>query len=166
MFLKQYFLELLLYLLYQQKLLADVAQLFNTTVDFNDTINKVLHLVGMHSGVSRINITKVIDDGKYYSTIYEWCAEGIRPLMELTKQVPIDSIPDWNKQLSELGSVLIDFKNVVDISDGLKTFLQQIGVKFVLAYPLYVQNIFWGFIAFDDCVVLANYNFQQCFRTK
>jgi hypothetical protein len=32
------------YLLYQQKLLADVAQLFNTTDDFNDTINKVLHL--------------------------------------------------------------------------------------------------------------------------
>jgi hypothetical protein len=74
------------YLLYQQKLLADVAQLFNTTDDFNDTINKVLHLVGMHSGVSRINITKVIDDGKYYSTIYEWCAEGISPLIELTNE--------------------------------------------------------------------------------
>ena len=140
------------YLLYQQKLLADVAQLFNTTDDFNDTINKVLHLVGTHSGVSRINITKVIDDGKYYSTIYEWCAEGISPLIELTKRVSVDSIPDWSKQLSELGSVLIDFKNVTDISDDLKSFLQQIGVKSVLAYPLYVQNIFWGFIAFDDCV--------------
>ncbi|WP_321479051.1 PAS domain S-box protein [uncultured Bacteroides sp.] len=138
------------HLVFQQKLLADVAQLLNEQRDFDEMVNTVLELIGQHTNVSRIYIGKYTDDAIYCDTVYEWCNEGIESLMDVLQKVHFSTAPSWNELLSKNGRILADSINQLpkDITD----FIERLGVKSLLVYPLYINNRLWGFIGFDDYV--------------
>ncbi|MCI1681534.1 MAG: PAS domain S-box protein [Bacteroides sp.] len=142
--------EKLKHLNYQQKLLADVAQLLNKSDDFEGIINIVLRLVGQHSNVSRVYIFENTLDEQFTTNTYEWCNEGISGKKELFQMVPYTNVPSWKKILKEEGRIFsVDIKKLPqDIID----VLAPLNVKSLLAYPIYIQNRFWGFMGFDECV--------------
>jgi PAS domain S-box-containing protein len=138
------------YLVSQQKLLADVAQLLNEQRNFDEIVNKVLELIGRHTNVSRVYIGEYADDNLYCDMVYEWCNEGIESLIEVLQNVHFSAAPSWNTMLSKDGRILADTINKLpkDIAD----FVRKLGVKSLLVYPIYIDNHFWGFVGFDDYV--------------
>ncbi len=142
--------EKLRFLNRQQKLLSDVAQLLNKPGDFDDIINTVLRLIGEHSGVSRVYICENTLDEQFTSNTYEWCNEGIEGKKDEFQMVSFDEVPSWKKILNQEGRIFS--KNIQELPQDMIDLLEHLNVKSILTYPIYLQNHFWGFVGFDDCL--------------
>ncbi len=142
--------EKLKYLNHQQKLLADVTQLLNKSDDFDSVINTVLKLVGQHSNVSRVYICENTADERFTSNTHEWCNEGITEKKDEFQMVPFEAVPSWKKMLKEEGRIFS--VNIQELPQDMIDLLEPLNIKSLLAYPIYIQNRFWGFMGFDECL--------------
>ena len=142
--------EKLEYLNRQQKLLVDVAQLLNKPGDFNDIINTVLRLVGLHSNVSRVYIFENTPDEQFTSNTYEWINKGIEGKKAELQMLPFDQVPSWKKIISQKGRIFSE--NIQELPQDIINILKPLNVKSILVYPLYLQNHLWGFVGFDECL--------------
>lgn len=142
--------EKLKHFINQQKLLIDVAQLLNKPGDFDDIINTVLRLIGKHSNVSRVFVFKNTDDEQFTSNTHEWCNEGIDSKKDEFQMFPFAKSPSWKKMLIEEGRIFSE--NVAELPQDIIDLFEPLSVKSVLAYPINIQNHFWGFVGFDECL--------------
>ncbi len=142
--------EKLKHFINQQKLLVDVAQLLNKPDDFDDIINTVLSLIGRHSNVSRVFVFKNTDDEQFTSNTHEWCNEGIESKKNEFQMFPFAKVPSWKKMLLEEGRIFSE--NISELPQDIIDLFKPLNVKSVLAYPINIQNHFWGFMGFDECL--------------
>ena len=147
--------EKLKHLNHQQKLLADVAQLLNKPSDFDEIINTVLRLVGLHSKVSCVYIFENSADGKFSSNAYEWCNEGIKEKKDELQMLSNETNPSWKKFFNENGRIFSE--NIQELPPDMINLLEPLHVKSILAYPIYVQNHFWGFMGLSECFKNKNW---------
>ena len=136
--------------LYQQTLLADISQSFLDTENLNNKIQYTLQLMGKHTGVSRVYIFEDDSSGLITSNTYEWCNTGISPQMDDLQEIPYEVIPSWKKILNKEHKVFST--NIQELPNDILEILEPQGIKSILVLPLFVQNRFWGFIGFDECV--------------
>ena len=119
------------------------------------TVNNVLKLVGEATNVSRVYIFNrhIYNNEEHISQIYEWVANGI------TQQINNDEllrIPITNPMFISWAESMVKHKNIIGTIDEFngitKDVLSEQGILSVLAIPIFVKDIWWGFIGFDDCV--------------
>lgn len=134
----------------QQKLLADISQLLIRADDLYTVINHILKLLGEHTNVSRVYIFENTPDGIHTNNTYEWCNEGITPQIGILKDQPWEIIPTWKQIMTTKGRIFSD--NINELPEDIREVLAPQGIKSILSYPLYVENWFFGFIGFDECV--------------
>jgi len=120
--------------------------------DFTSSLFNALGVVANAVDADRVYIGKNYwDDTSMRSTIiHEWSG-GSRPIStkKQTVDLSLDSImPDWKKRL-EQGNCTN--KTVTEAAPELKAHMLKYGIKSILLIPVYVRNVFWGFIGFDDC---------------
>ena len=142
--------EKLKHFINQQKLLVDVAQLLNKPGDFDYIINTVLKLIGQHSNVSRVYVFKNTEDEQFTSNTHEWCNEGIIEKKDEFQMFPFAKVPSWEKMLIEDGRIFSD--NIDELPQDIIDVFEPLHIKSVLAYPINIQNHFWGFMGFDECL--------------
>jgi diguanylate cyclase (GGDEF)-like protein/PAS domain S-box-containing protein len=81
----------------------------------------------------------------------EWCAAGISPEIDkpLLQQLPYeDCFPRWAEMLSGGGIIA---SNVADFPANERQILVPQGIFSILILPLIVNEVFYGFIGFDNC---------------
>lgn len=139
------------YLFEQQKLLADISQQFNSLANIELVLNNALRLIGEHTQVSRVYICEDDQDGATSSNTYEWCNNGISHQIGNLQGIPYSSIPSWKQILIEKGRIFST--NISELPPDLIHFLKPQEIKSTLVYPIYVENVFYGFIGFDECVI-------------
>lgn len=139
------------YLYEQQKLLADISQLFNSHTNIELVLNDVLRLIGEHTKVSRVYICEDDQDGVASNNTFEWCNYGISPQIKNLQGVPYNSIPSWKHILIEKGRIFST--NISELPQDIIDYLKPQEIKSTLVYPIYVENTFYGFIGFDECVI-------------
>jgi len=119
------------------------------------TVNNVLKLVGEATNVSRVYIFNrhIYNNEEHISQIYEWVANGI------TQQINNDEllrIPINDPMFISWAESMVKHKNIIGTIDEFngitKDVLSEQGILSVLAIPIFVKDIWWGFIGFDDCV--------------
>lgn len=135
----------------QQKLLADISQLLNSSPHLHIILDEVLSLLGNHTDVSRVYIFEDSDDGCFTNNTYEWCNENIVPQIKELQEIPYEIIPSWKNMLIENGYIFSE--NIKELPDDIYQILAPQEIKSILVYPLYVQKSFYGFIGFDECVM-------------
>ncbi|MGD9559913.1 MAG: ATP-binding protein [Oscillospiraceae bacterium] len=102
--------------------------------------------------VDRVYIWKNHEkNGKLYCTqVYEW-SEGVPPQQgaDITVDIPYDeNIPGWEETLSSGRSV----KGLVrNLSQAEQEQLLPQGIVSILVVPIFLREMFWGFVGFDDC---------------
>ncbi len=138
------------HILQQQELVSDIALGMNTLEDFSVRVNRALQRTGEHTGVSRVYIFEDSADGKLSDNTFEWCNEGIEPMMKQLQGFPYDSIPSWKKMLIDKG--LVYSEDINRLPADLQKPLDLQSIRSIIAYPLYVQQRYFGFIGFDECV--------------
>jgi len=137
------------YLYKQQKLLADISQLLNTTSKIDNIIDSVLKLLGEHTQVSRVYIFEDSPDGLYTNNTHEWCNENIEPQKEVLQDIYYSSIPSWKMLLETEGMIFSE--DIKKIPEDVYNVLEPQGIKSILVYPLFFYNEIKGFIGFDEC---------------
>lgn len=73
-----------------ENILIDISEMFLEVKDIRTTINLILSTLCKTFDISRAYIFEVSNDGKYVSNTYEWCEDGIEPLIEKNQNIPFD----------------------------------------------------------------------------
>jgi len=135
--------------LIQQELLSEIALELNSLENFNNKINKILEKAGIHTNVSRVYIFENSGDGTFTNNTFEWCNTGVTPQMNQLQDVPYELIPSWKKILMEKGRVYSE--NIRELPQDIREILEPQEIKSIVVYPLHVTDRFFGFIGFDEC---------------
>ena len=140
----------------QQELLSEIALEHNSLIDFDKQINSILNKTGLHTNVSRVYIFEDSESGLTTSNTFEWCNNGIQPQINDLQDIPYDLIPSWKKILMDNGRVYSE--NISELPDDLRAILEPQEIKSIIIYPLFVQDAFFGFIGFDECIRVKNWS--------
>lgn len=148
---KEQLLQKLEKVLHQQVLLSNVAVELNTLSSFDEKVNNSLKIIGEHLGISRLYIFENSPDILTTSNTFEWCAEGVSHQIEELQDIPYnDAIPSWKHMLMNEGIVYSE--NIYNLPDDVVAVLEPQGIKSIVVLPITVDNSFFGFIGFDECV--------------
>ncbi|UCH14758.1 MAG: response regulator, partial [Bacteroidales bacterium] len=129
-----------------QEVLSEISMIFNTLIDYDININKVLEIIGDNTNVSRVYIFENSSDNKTATNTFEWTGNGIKPIKG---KIDYSKIPSWNSILME--DKMIISSNIKYFPEDIFNFLKQRDVKSILVFPLYPGDKYSGFIGFDDC---------------
>ena len=153
---------------YEQKLLlrdnylAALNKLKKIMLQANNsnTFHEILEVLAQLTNSSRTIIfrnSKNKSGELFMSQIEEFCQEGIEPQInkQFLQNIPYSDFKTLKKTLSEKNC----FWNIEDIlSKNIRTVLSSLGIKSILTVPINIDDGFWGFIAFEDCINNRKWN--------
>ena len=121
--------------------------------DFSKSFGESIAMLGRSIDVERVVVWRNFEkDGALYCTqIHEWC-EGAEIQHGKPHTINIrysDVVPTWESTLRQ-GKCVNSI--VKDLLPSEREQMKRQGIISVLAVPLFVKDIFWGFVGFDDCV--------------
>ena len=120
----------------------------------------ILEPLGRASCASRVYVFENSRDGcnrLFMSQRSEWCLQGINPEIdnEALQNCPYDEFfPRWAEVLGA-GEVIAG--KVAEFPTQERLILEPQGILSILVLPLLVNNQFFGFIGFDDCIFERNW---------
>jgi len=92
-------------------------------------------------------------DGKLYCSLeYEWMESmPTRVSDPRTKNVPFSELPHWENMLSEKGCINALMNDIISLQ-GVQAQELLKGIQSILVVPVIINDVFWGFVGFDDFV--------------
>jgi signal transduction histidine kinase/CheY-like chemotaxis protein len=130
---------------------AAVILLTPDDVQFKKSLQTGMEMMARCVDVDRVQIWKNSADKDilFYNEICEWVGGAYRETAPGASRFSYrDSLPDWEEKLSQgeiIGGIL---RNMPETT---RECLAPYGIKSILAIPIFLQNVFWGFVSFDDC---------------
>lgn len=124
--------------------------------NFDKAINGALTNIGTATNVDRVYIfmNNTEEDGTItINHRFEWCNTGVEPQIDNKElqEIPYDPyFMHWYNPLSkgqEYSGVVREFE-----AKHEREILEEQGIKSILVLPIFSDNIFWGFVGFDDCM--------------
>lgn len=143
----------------QQKLIADITQLLNRTLNPRSEMDNVLKTIGEMTNVSRVYIFEDHPCGIITSNTYEWVNKGIEPVIESQQNIEYSMVPGFRDKLIEDGRV---FSRDIDEFGGvLSEYFRSQNIKSILVYPMFISNTYCGFIGFDECTLKREWKDEE-----
>lgn len=121
--------------------------------EFENSLREGMALMAQCIGVDRINIwqNQPGEDGLQYVMQFSWLAE----VNTSGKIVKPKTGFSYNHTMSGWEAKFLRGECVngplSSLSDGERERLEPYGVKSILVIPVYLRDLFWGFVSFDDC---------------
>jgi len=129
--------------------------------EVDEGINDVLKAIGNFAGVDRSYVFMFSSDGTRMSKTNEWCAEGIKPLINRAQQFPVDSIPWMGKRLKGLEVVHIpDVSQLTGEAAMDREEFRRAGIKSLVGVPIMSGFSALGFIGFDSVTTTKTWTEQ------
>ncbi|MFN4082466.1 MAG: PAS domain S-box protein [Bacteroidia bacterium] len=128
--------------------------LLRTNEKFEDLINKALETIGKAIEVDRVYIFKnhEIDGVWYLSQTFEWSHDQVAPQIN---NPDLQNLPFIEAGFERWFNLLSNKKSVSGIVDEFpieeQDLLKSQDIKSLLVVPIYLGEVFWGFVGFDDC---------------
>lgn len=130
--------------------------------DLERAINRALGVLGTSMQVNRVYIFRNSILPPYalpvMSQLFEWTDGRVEPQIKnpQLQNLPYETTcPRWHQELSE-GRVLAG--NVHQFPEIEKPLLLEQGILSMLVAPIFINTTFWGFIGFDDCNNIREWN--------
>ncbi|MBE6962929.1 MAG: diguanylate cyclase [Ruminococcaceae bacterium] len=118
--------------------------------DLEATVNELLAHIGMQFNVSRAYIFENNDDNTTCSNTFEWCNEGVHPEIKNLQNISYEAdIPGWREAFDE--NNLIYCSDISQLTPPLRAILEPQGIKSMLHCAIQDNDVFRGYIGFDDC---------------
>jgi len=141
----------------QDELLKALNNVSSTLIEpgthFDDTLQKAMWIIAEAVNVDRVRAWKNYDDstGGYCTLIYEWNNGNFKTR---SKHGILAEDQKYNERpiLKEVISKGTNFNTTVrEMHPDLRDRLESWGILSTFLMPVFLQEKFWGFIAFDDC---------------
>ncbi len=93
------------------------------------------------------------------SNTYEWCKEGIKPVIGILQDISVDYLNSWH-QAHKKGQVVIinDSSKIID-DEETKKFIEKQDIKSTITVPLMDKDECVGFVGFDS--VLSTHQYSE-----
>ncbi len=118
--------------------------------DMDASIGEILDLIGRQMNVSRVYVFENTPDNRYCSNTYEWCNTGIAPQIHNLQLVSYETdIPDYDKNFDENG--IFYCPDISTLPPNLYDILAPQGIKSILHCAMRENNVFRGYVGFDEC---------------
>lgn len=138
-----------------QKLVSEITSQFASISpdETDEAINTCLGLIGKFAEVDRSYVFIFENDENYtVRNTHEWCASGVRPLMQELNNISFaENYPWFTRSLQKKKPVKIS--SLADIpAEGQKekTRLKEAGIKSVLIIPMYSRKKLFGFLGMES----------------
>lgn len=134
---------------------SDIAEILLQLPFETITLNKVFAKLGAATGVSRVYLFELFDEGteKFCKQTIEWVSEGIEPQIG---NEDLLRVPLYGSAFSRWAGILEKRQMVHGLIRNFPEYEQEVLVPqqilSVLAVPVYIDEVWEGFIGFDDCV--------------
>jgi PAS domain S-box-containing protein len=132
----------------QQSILSEISYLFNTSDEFDFKVREVLRITGNYIKVSKVFIFEDILNGKAVSNTYEWCNRGIESQRDDLQAIPYSLFPSW-KELMHTDNAIEAF-DFAQLPEDIYSVFRPHQIVSLLAFPLYIDNKYFGFIGFAE----------------
>ncbi|TET83804.1 MAG: PAS domain S-box protein, partial [Desulfobacteraceae bacterium] len=134
-----------------EKMLANISTRAILIEDISICLDECLEIMGKTLHVSRIYIFEYHHGPGTADNTFEWVSDGIAPQKETLQGIPMNLYPWWMEMLNN--SKIINYQDIEDIPGGPeKEILRSQSIKSILVVPLFVNNAFYGFMGFDECL--------------
>ena len=126
--------------IYRQALVADDLSIF---------FSECLRTIGESLGVSRIFLYEYREDSLVLKSIHEWTEDRLTGEKDRLINIPKAKVPWWMNTITN--NEIIKFSDVDMIPAAFeRRVLKRIGIKSLLAVPLYLSKRFYGFLGIAD----------------
>lgn len=82
-------------LMRSEQAINDCFSILGKEIPPQESIDTLLSIVGEFYGAERVYIFEKDRDKQFISNTYEWCREGVLPMMDKLQSVPADSVDGW-----------------------------------------------------------------------
>jgi len=135
--------------------IAEATKTLMTVSDENDGFNKALSLLGKAAEVNRVYIfqhqLQSLNPEMFFSLRYEWVSEGIEYQMEnpIFQKIPYSRFAPlkFYENFSEGNSLKFI---ISELSEESQNAFVNRNIKSIILVPIMVDDIYWGFIGFDE----------------
>jgi len=140
----------------RQALLIEVQQIIQSAENLSDAIILSLAEIGRFTDVSRIYIFEKNIDGTTINNTFEWCNEGVKPVINDLQNLPVETAQPWFNIFNSGGFVYASDINT--LIPAVADELSAQGVKSIILFPLISGGVICGFVGFDDCNTNREWN--------
>ncbi|MDR1660085.1 MAG: response regulator [Desulfovibrio sp.] len=134
------------------------ALMLSHTGSLSDALDLAIAIVAPHVNVDRVCVWRNIrkDDGKlYYTHCHEWARDASLRWGGAPEFAYQDTLPSWGELLSS-GKCI---NGPIDaFSEAEHAHFLLFRVQSILIIPVFLQEIFWGFVGFDDCHSMRSFS--------
>ena len=135
---------------YSGALLEQALSLLYETTDAEDSVRKLLAIIGNYYSVSRAYIFEDSADHAFCSNTFEWCAPGVTPEIENLQRLSYrDELLGYSGNFDSVG--VFYCPDISILPPGQRSVLEPQGIKAMLQCALLDDGVFSGYIGFDDC---------------
>jgi len=143
--------------IYKDSLLEAVNQVSGILLEpdignFEVNLYMAMGMMAKAVDVDRVYVweNRTVNDKLRCTQIYEW-SEGAEPQQgnEHTIDVSYDDVFSGLEDVLSSGYCVN--KKVNEMSPKHKEHLEEQGIHSILITPVFIQDVFWGFVGFDDC---------------
>jgi PAS domain S-box-containing protein len=136
-------------LVYEQ-MLSQISKMAVQQEDLEQFLNDSLTILGETLDISRAYIFEYHHETDSLDNTVEWCASDETPQKDALQGVPAAPTPWWMAMIKD--GRIICFSDIEDIPDeGAKEILRPQGICSIVVVPLFVADLFHGFMGFDEC---------------
>jgi len=118
--------------------------------EYKRTISKGMEMIAQHIKVDRISIWQnhSKEDGSlYYKLVCNWANKGLPDLDAETDFAYKDIMPNWEVLFNNRGYV----NDIIDnLTEPEKTYLSSFKIQSIIVIPIFLKELFWGYISFND----------------
>lgn len=123
-------------------------------MDYYDAVAKCFDLLGKAAEVDRVYLFKNhIDDQGIEKTSQkiEWNSGdfGAQIDNEHLQDIPFDDIRDFIEVIRSKNAFYGVVREIADVN--VRALLEEQGIVSIVILPVYVKEVFWGFVGFDEC---------------
>jgi signal transduction histidine kinase/DNA-binding response OmpR family regulator len=117
---------------------------------FDEMMQVSMEILGRSVDAHRVCIWKkcVTDGQTHYAREFEWLDDTVPSRHSGMDSARIKSIPAWEEKFAEDQTVNGPLRT---LSEDEQTQLAARGLVSILIIPVFLQNVFWGFVSFADC---------------
>ncbi len=134
-----------------EKTVASISRRFVIISDFDATISASLADIGRLCNAGRVYLFQFRDNCTILDSTHEWCDEGVTSGKQNLQNLPSATFSWWVAKLNANEIIHIADTSMLPAEAAAeKAIIEMLGIKSLLAIPIYAEKTLMGFIGFGD----------------